>query len=138
MTAEDCTKKFPDDRTISDGVELLRRIPPRHFHFDQNLGEVRPSSAAFEDDPDGDPMSVYRRDIIKSENGDVRRVMIGHESEGYGLVALTAGRVRSKRQTVFPDPLPQESSHSKVCGPKSKGTRRYFSRQSKWVIPPPQ
>jgi len=136
LTAEDCAKNFPDDRTTSDGVELLRRIPPRHFHFDENLGRLRPSSAAFEDDPDGDPMSVYRRDVIESEAGDVRRVVIGHQ--GYAVVSLTAGQVRSKRQTVFPDPLPEESSHAKVCGPKTKATRRWFSQQDEWAIQPPK
>jgi hypothetical protein len=63
-TAEDCAKNFPDDPTVQDGVNLLRRIPPRHICFDENLGRHRPSSAAFEDDEDGDPMSVYRHDII--------------------------------------------------------------------------
>lgn len=135
MTAEDCAKDFPDDRTVSDGVALLRRIPPRHFYFDETLNRRRPSSAAFEDDSDGDPMSVYRGDVIESEAGDIRRVMIGHE--GYALVALTAGQVRSKSQTVSPDPLPEESSHATVCGPKTGATRRWFSRQARWVILPP-
>lgn len=55
---------------------------------------MRPSSAAFEDDDDGDPMSVYRRDIIDSEGGTVARVMAGHE--GFALASLTAGQVRTK------------------------------------------
>ena len=107
----------------------------RHFHLDENLGRLRPSSAAFEDDEDGEPMSVYRQDVIESEGGGPQRVMIGHE--GYALAALTAGQVRSKHQTVFPAPLPEESSHAKVCGPKTTATRRWFSRQASWVIPPP-
>ena len=133
--ADDCARNFPDDPAVADEVKLLRRIPERHFHFDNNLGRIRPSSAAFEDDQDGDPMSVYRQDVIESEKGDIERVMIGHE--GYGLASLTAGQVRSKLQTVFPAPLPDESSHAKVCGPKPRGTRRCFSRQAAWVIAPP-
>jgi hypothetical protein len=34
---------------------LWRRIPPFHFFFDENLGRNRPSTAAFEDHPDGTP-----------------------------------------------------------------------------------
>jgi len=80
-------------------------------------------------------MSVYRKDFIESEGDDLRRVLIGHE--GYALAALTAGQVRFKSQTVFPAPLPEESSHAKVCGPKPKSTRRWFSKHAAWVIPPP-
>jgi hypothetical protein len=95
---------------------------------------MRPSSAAFEDDADGDPMSVYRRDILDAEGASVQRVMIGHA--GFALAALTAGQFRSKQQSVFPDPLPEESSHAKICGPKSDGTKRWFARQAEWVIEP--
>ena len=104
--------------------------------FHQGISISMRTSAAFEDDPDGGPMSAYRGDVIESEAGDVRRVMTGHQ--GYALVALTAGQVRSKLQTVFPDPLPEESSHVKVCGPKTKATRRWFSQQGEWAIPPPE
>lgn len=135
MNPEDCAKKFPDDPSVRDHIRPLRRVPPYHFHFDENLGCLRPSSAAFEDDKDGDPMSVYREDVIQREGDDLARVLKGHD--GYGLVALTAGQVRSKNQTVFPDPLPEESSHARLCGPKPKSTRRWFAQQAKWVVLPP-
>lgn len=70
-TLEECARNFPDDATVAESVALLRRIPPKHFCFDDNLGRWRPSSAAFEDDEDGDPMSVYRKDVIDWERGDV-------------------------------------------------------------------
>ena len=115
---------------------LLRRVPPRHFHFDPKLGRTRPSSAAFEDDDDGDPMSVYRKDIIESEGASIVRVMAGHEE--YALASLTAGGVRSQGQTVHPDPLAEESSHTQLCGAKEKRTCRWFAKHSEWVIPPPK
>ena len=133
-TPEDCAENYPDDPMVADGVALLRRIPPNHFYLDGNLERWRPSSAAFEDDEDGDPMSVYRQDVIESEGSDARRVMIGHE--GYALASLTAGQFRSGRQTVFPDPLPRESAHTKICGPKPRPVRRWFSKQAVWVVPP--
>ena len=107
-----------------------------HFYYDHRLERYRPSSAAFEDDSDGDPMSVYRIDVITSEHGTADRVMFGHE--GFGLVALEAGRFRSRQQTIFPDPLPEESSHTKVCGPKTDSRRRWFAKQALWVISPPK
>jgi hypothetical protein len=134
-TPEDCARNFPNDPTVADNVALLRRIPYWHFYFDERLGRMRPRSAAFEDDADGDPMSVYRRDIINAEGGTVARVMVGHE--GFALASFTAGQVRFKDQTVFPDPLPEESSHAKICGPKPESTRRWFAKQSEWVIAPP-
>lgn len=113
----------------------MRRVPPWHFCFDAKLGRKRPSSAAFEDDDDGDPMSVYRRDVIDAEGGKIQRVMTGHV--GFALAALAAGQFRSKQQSVFPDPLPQESSHTQLCGPKPESARRWFAKQAEWAIAPP-
>lgn len=134
-TPEDCAKRFSDDPSIAEGTALLRRVPPRHFFLDENLGRLRPSSAAFEDDEDGDPMSVYRQDIIDAEGGNARRVLAGHE--GYGLASLLTGEVRSKNQTVHTSPLPAEPSHASVCGPKPKSTCRWFAKQAVWVVNPP-
>ena len=134
-TPEDCVRNFPDDPTVRDDVAPLGRIPHWHFHFDTRLGRMRPRSAAFEDDADCDPMPVYRRDFIDAEGGDLRRVTIGHE--GFALTSLTAGQFRSKDQTVFPDPLSEESSHVKICGPKPGSVRRWFAKHAAWVVPPP-
>ena len=134
--SEHCAKNFPNDPTIPHNIALLRRVPPKHFYLDENLGRLRPSSAAFEDDSDGDPMSVYRQDIIEAEGDTTRRVMHGHEE--YALASLTAGQVRSKDQTVHPDPLPGESSHTQICGTKHKKTCRWFAMNSEWVIAPPK
>lgn len=114
---------------------LLRRIPRWHVLYDNNRGRVRPSSAAFEDDRDGSPMSVYRRDVIEGEGDEPARVMVGHE--GYGLASVAAGHVRSRGQTVCSDPLPDESSHAVVCGPKPRSTRRSFASNAEWVMEPP-
>ncbi|MDE0624879.1 MAG: hypothetical protein OXH99_00635 [Bryobacterales bacterium] len=135
-TQEDCAKNFPDDQAVRDEIALLRRVPPWHFYCDQRLERYRPTSAAFEDDSDGDPMSVYRSDVIASERGNVERVMVGHK--GFGLVALDAGRFRSRQLTIFPNPLPEETSHAKVCGPKTASRRRWFAKQAQWLIPPPE
>jgi len=132
---EECRERFPDDPEVADDVALLRRVPPRHFIRDDNEGCYRPSSAAFVDDADGHPMSVYRTDVINAEGGEPERVMADHA--GFGLVAIAAGTMREKEQTVHPDPLSDETSHALVCGPKTKGTRKFFTRRAVWVVPPP-
>ena len=50
-------------------------------------------------------MSVYRRDVIEEEGGEPGRVLASHE--GFELVAISAGQVRSRDQTVHADPLPE-------------------------------
>lgn len=134
-TIADCARDFPDTPSIADGEELLRRIPSRHFVFDQRLGRKRLSSAAFEDDDDGDPMSVYRKAVIHDGGGSVCRIMAGHE--GYGLAGLTAAQFRAKQQTVCAAPLPREPAHAQVCGPKPKSVCRSFARDARLEISPP-
>ena len=81
-------------------------------------------------------MSVYRRDVFDEEGGEPGRVLANHE--GFGLVAISAGQVRCRDQTVHADPVPEESSHAKVCGPKPRSTPRWFARQVEWVVAPVQ
>lgn len=135
VSADECKARFPDDPECADDVALLRRIPKWHVLYDRNRGRVRPSSAAFEDDRDDSPMSVYRRDVIDREGDVPARVMAGRE--GYGFASFTAGYARSKNQTVCSDPLPDESAHAVVCGPKPKSIRRWLACNADWVVEPP-
>lgn len=134
-----CLEHFPDDSSIADTTDLLRRIPPWHFIRDDNLGVVRPSSAAFEDDADGDPMSVYLSTLLVANHRESASVLVGHT--GYALASITAGLARQKNQTVRPAPLPEEALHSVVCGDKRSGGRnsakKVFAHSARWVIPPP-
>jgi hypothetical protein len=134
-----CSENFPDDPSIVGGTDLLRRIPPQHFHFDYNLNRLRPSSAAFEDDGDGDPMSVCLSSVLAAETREPATVLAGHE--GYALASITAALAREHQQTVHADPLPEESSHAVVCGDKESGKKnapkRKFALAATWVIAPP-
>jgi hypothetical protein len=133
-----CLEHFPDDPSIPDEAELFRRIPPRHIIQDHNLGRFRPSSAAFEDDGDGDPMSVYLATFLEVNHRDASSVLIGHP--GYALASITAGAARTLRQTVHHDPLPEEFSHAVVCGDKRSGgnnsAKKIFAKSAEWVIAP--
>jgi hypothetical protein len=139
-SASYCSEKFPNDPSIEDGAHLYRRIPPLHFYLDKNENRVRPSSAAFEDDDDSDPMSVCLSQVLQAENREPSSVLTGHP--GYALAAITAGLARSYNQTVHPKPLPDESSHALVCGDKESGKKnapkRKFALAAVWVVPPPE
>jgi len=133
MDERECGLLFPDDRSVPDDEVLLRRIPRWHVFHDENMGRVRPSSAAFEDDGDGDPMSVYLSGIIQSEKRTPDSVLAGHAD--YALAGLSAGLVRELQQTVHPDAR-DDTAHEVVCGSKTDRTRRNFAKRSHWVIPP--
>jgi len=134
MTKAECDLHFPDDPHVAGDTMLLRRVPPRHFHLDENIGRVRPSSAAFEDDGPNDPMSVYVRSIVESEGRTPASLMTGHSD--FALVEIRADFVRSQEQTVHPDGE-DDSAHAVICGPKPKSRRVLFAKQAAWVIRPP-
>ena len=119
-----------DDPSIPDDAELWRRIPPWHFYFDDKLGRVRPSKAAFEDDVDGSPMSV----ILAAEAGPPELALVGHS--GVALATGTAGLVRACGQRVARDPTPDEPAHAVVIGRKTDSIKRRLAREARWVVLP--
>ena len=123
--------EYSDDPTIPDDAELWRRIPPWHFVPDENLGQIRPSSAAFEDHPDGSPMSV----LLAAEAGDPQHALAGHQE--FALASITAALVRGLGLGVAKDPLPDEPAHAVVFGKKNKRVSRRLAIGSRWIVPPP-
>lgn len=126
-------RPYVDDLTIRDTDDLWRRVPhtPRHIVWDGNRNCHRVSSAAFDDDADGEPMSV----VLAAEAGDPTGVLRGHP--GYGVVAFEAGVARSRQQIVVRDPLPDQPTHGLVVGRKTDSVRRAFARAARWVRRPP-
>ncbi len=126
---------YVDDCSIPDDAFLWRRIPQQHFVLDANLGRQRPSSAAFEDHPNGTPMSVMlAAEVIRTERGP-EDVLAGHE--GFALAEFRAGLARSLNQGVARDPVPEEPAHAVVFGKKSGSVRKTLAKESEWVIAPP-
>ncbi len=122
---------YEDDPSIKGAWTLWRRIPPWHFTPDGKGGQ-RASSAAFEDDPDGDPMSV----TIVEKGGEIDRAMAGHD--GYGLVAISVQEMRDKGQKIVFKPTADEPAHGIVVGEKNKKRFcRKVAKAAKWVVPPP-
>jgi hypothetical protein len=122
--------EYSDDPTIPDEADLWRRIPPWHFVTGQMTGEVRPTSAAFDDDRDGSPMSV----VLAAGCAGPESVLAGHP--GYALAAIKAGLVRECQQGITRDPLPEEPAHALVFGLKTKSMRRRLAVSSIWIVPP--
>jgi hypothetical protein len=127
---------YTDDPTIPDQAELFRRIPPCHFVPDQNSGGLRPSSAAFNDHPNGSPMSVVLADVLAAMGRRPDDVLAGHI--GFALAKITAGFARECQQGVAREPLEDEPAHAVVFGRKTKAVMRKLATEAHWVIPPPR
>jgi hypothetical protein len=120
-----------DDGSISDENPLWRRIPPMHLVRD-GQGNLRPSSAAFKDHPNGSPMSVF----IFGVESSVEATLGGHS--GFGIGAITAGLARQNNQGVRRDPLADHPDHGEVFGKKTDSVRKSFARNAVWIRLPAQ
>ena len=125
---------YKDDTSIPESAELWRRIHPTQLVHDKNLGRVRPTSAGFSDSSDGTPMSVQQGSIVQANGGNPQTALARYP--GDYLATLTVGQVRSQAQGVHPNPLPEDPAHTFVFGEKTDGVRKYFARNSRWIIGP--
>ena len=98
----DASLPHEDDSSILDDTELWRRIPPWHVVEDKNHGGKRISKAAFEDHPDGSPMSVVLGDEVLAAGRDAQSVIAGHDD--FCLASVTAGLARSLGQGIIRKP----------------------------------
>ena len=126
--------KYADDPTIQDDASLWRRVPPWHLVHDENLGVTRPTSAAFEDSPDGTPMSVLLAQVVADTGRGPQDAVSGYS--GFALASITAGLSRSCKQGVAREPLTEERAHAVVFGPKPQSVRRKLAKGADWIIPP--
>lgn len=122
----------PDDPTIGDGEDLLRRIHPTWVIEDQNIGGLRLSSAAFSDSPDGSPMSIVLAMLLAEQGRAHRDALRGHP--GYSLAAITAGLARELQQGVVRDPIEVEPAHGLVVGKKTGAVKRRFAAEARWIV----
>jgi len=126
---------YRDDPSIKNEADLWRRIPPWHFVPDENRGGVRPSSAAFENDPDGNPMSVFVAELVRVAGKDEKDVLTGLKD--FALASVTAGFAREQSQSVALEPA-DFPGHAVVFGKKPKSVSRAFAKSAKWVVAPTQ
>ena len=122
---------YQDDPTILNDDPLWRRIPDSHWVYDENVGRARPSSDAFRDDPDGEPMSVF----LGRETANVAAILVGHDN--YKVAFVSAGFARQLKQIISRDPSDDFSSHAVVVGDKRKSGRdKKFAKAAVWVVGP--
>lgn len=121
-------EEYQDDTSILADTVLWRRIPPQHFHKETN-GKIRPASAAFDDHPNGTPMSV----VIASES-TVEQVLAGHPD--FALVKIFARDARDLGLGIRRMEILEQPGHAEIFGPKSKPIKRALAKASTWVVAP--
>jgi hypothetical protein len=130
------TANQADDPTIADEAPIWRRIPPWHVVFDENSRRFRPSSAAFEDHPNGTPMSVLLGEEVLNSGRSPESVLTAYED--FSLVSFSAQLAREIGQGIIRKPIPDEPAHAEVFGKKTASVKKAFSRRCEWVLPPPK
>ena len=86
-----------DDPSILADDPLWRRVHPTQVILDKNQGVHRPSSSAFDDHPNGTPMSIVlgKDATAKGRSGEA----ILEKFHGYSLAAITADMTSSIEST---------------------------------------
>lgn len=119
-----------DDATLLSDEILWRRVPPWHVVPHQTGVGRTVSSAAFDDDTDGSPMSV----VLAGGAAGPDTVLAGHE--GFGIVGFRVSLARELGLSVRRDPTASEPAHAVVVGRKSHGVRKRLRAGSHWVLRP--
>lgn len=110
---------------------IWRRVPPWNVVYDPKAGGCRPSTAAFEDDYDADPMSA----CLGDKQTTVADLLAGHSE--FAVAAFRLQAARAKELGVAHDPLPGEPDHVVIIGNKTRSARKALVEASTWVVPPP-
>lgn len=119
-----------DDSTIPPSAVLWRRVYPDHRYIHQEPdGSYRASSLAFDDGPDGDPMSMH----LAAEALDQEVVLAGHDT--FGLASLTAQVLRDNRLIIVRDPT-DIPGHVLVIGDKPHRVRQKLAKAADLVRVP--
>ena len=119
-----------DDSPILPSAVLWRRVYPDHRYIHQEPdGSYRASSLAFDDGPDGDPMSMY----LAAEALDQEVVLAGHVT--FGLASITAEVLPENRQIIVRDPT-DIPGHVLVIGDKPHRVRQELAKAADLVRAP--
>lgn len=124
----------PSEREpVPETANLWRRVPEIHW-VDDGAGGKRPSSAAFQDDPEGSPMSA----IVAEESTMARAFapVVEHRL-AFALAEFPAKVARDRNQEIVRDPTDTEAAHVLVVGDKPKSVLKGLARASTWAWPPP-
>ncbi len=116
----------PDDASIANETEVLRRVPPDEFKRNG-----LPNSNNFDLDGSGNGTSVV---LWLEAEADLKRVRLGHEE--YGVVALAVGAWREQGLTITRHELPGNPNHCEIWGARSTSTKRKLAKAARWICYP--
>ncbi|MSP73454.1 MAG: hypothetical protein EXR76_15045 [Myxococcales bacterium] len=122
-----------EPKPIAKDSHLWRRVPDIHW-FEVEPGVRRASSAAFQDDPDGSPVSTPLKE--ESTLAQVFDPVRSH-TMAFALAKLPACVAFDKEQQLIRAPTADEPAHVLLIGNKTKSLRNAFVRGSTWAWPPP-
>jgi hypothetical protein len=117
-----------DDKSISDGAGLLRRVHPSWVVEDKNIGQRRASSAAFKD-PE---MSVDIEPVLLDLGLDWNRSL--RDFPQHSLVRLMAAAARAEAQAIIRAPTDENPAHGEVHGKKTPGIANRLLASSEVVL----
>jgi hypothetical protein len=117
-----------DDPTIPDDAVIWRYVVPQWIVPGKDGQRSLPSTGAFEDSSDGDPMSA----ILASKDRDPATA-VPKTSPDAGVVAFTAGFLRGLGLELERAPEPEEPDHILVRGNKTKSLRNALKNNARWV-----
>jgi hypothetical protein len=122
------------DGTIEPHHLVLRRIPP-DWVVPTDEGD-RPSSQAFGNNGDDDPMSGYLDQLLAPNDLQRRDIVDGHD--GFLVAALKVSDLTDQQQVVQPDPIVPvthccDPAHAKVVGQKNSKRRKRLAATARWL-----
>ena len=128
---------MPDDPTILDDDELLRRLHPRWIVRTTDPPKI--SSAAFQNFKGFEKLSANLGSLMTQYTQTWSDLLAG--MPGYGIAGLSVGTARQHGQGVEKSPEPNDPSHVHVEGPKPKSVQKKLAKAAtenilKWPDPP--
>jgi hypothetical protein len=113
---------------------VLRRIPPQWVVRDGD--HFKASSQAFNNDGDGEPMSIYLDELLRLNRLERQRVIDGHD--GFFVAALKVEDLQREDQEVIHDPIEPpihccDPAHGIAVGGKAPKVRKRLARSARWL-----
>jgi hypothetical protein len=113
---------------------FLRRVPS--IWVVEGDDGLRPSSQAFNNDPEGGPMSGYLDGLFARLGLERHQVVEG--MSGFFVAGLTVGFLVREQQEVRHDPIDPpkhccDPAHAGVSGSKANKRRARFAKSARWV-----
>ena len=120
---------MPDDPSIPDDAVVWRQIVPLQIVTGEDGVGALPSTGAFDDSSDGDPMSA----ILASKGRDPKSAVPKRYPDA-GVVAFTAKFLRSLGLELERAPEPDEPDHILVRGKKTGSVKKKLKKSAEWVV----